>query len=425
MITIGIVIGAGIFQTPTSVAGIAGSIPMALAVWTLGGLLSLVGALTYAELATTYPSTGGDYTFLTRAYGKNTSFLFAWARSTVICTGSIALLGYILGDYLTRLYSLGEFSASIYAALAVIGLTAVNLLGLRSSSRLQNALTVMEIGGVLLVIVAAIVAGQPENLTATPVAEPSLGAVGLALVFVLLTYGGWNEAAYVSAEVRGGPRAMVRTLLFSIVALTVIYVTFVAATFYALGFDGVRDSEAVGIQIMELAFGATGAQAIGLIVAVASLTSMNSTMIVGARSNHAVGHDWPLLSFMGSWQDERNSPAVGFIVQAIIALALVVFGAFEESGFNTMVEFTAPVFWFFFMLTGIAVFVLRRKDPHLTRPFKVPGYPVVPLIFIGTCAYLFYSSITYAQSQNAGFVALGAMISGLVALIGMKFGKRS
>ena len=127
MITVGIVIGAGIFQTPSMVAGIAGTPTLMLMAWVLGGVLSLIGALTYAELATTYPSAGGDYTFLTRAYGKHVSFLFAWARSTVICTGSIALLGFILGDYLTRLFSLGEYSSAMYAALAVVVLTIINL----------------------------------------------------------------------------------------------------------------------------------------------------------------------------------------------------------------------------------------------------------------------------------------------------------
>src|SRR5918992_778057 len=154
MITVGIVIGAGIFETPVLVASIAGSPGTMILAWVLGGVLSFIGALTSAELATTYPSAGGDYTFLTRAYGKNVSFLFAWARSTVICTGSIALLGFILGDYLTRLYSLGPQSSAIYAGLAVVILTSINLIGLRSSSRMQNALAVAEITGVVCVALA-------------------------------------------------------------------------------------------------------------------------------------------------------------------------------------------------------------------------------------------------------------------------------
>jgi amino acid transporter len=160
MITVGIVIGAGIFETPVLVAGIAGSPTPMLIAWVLGGALSFIGALTYAELATTYPSAGGDYTFLTRAYGKNVSFLFAWARSTVICTGSIALLGFILGDYLTRLLPLGPHSSALYAAGAALLLTVINLVGLKGSSRMQNALAIVEIGGVIAVALAAFTLGD-------------------------------------------------------------------------------------------------------------------------------------------------------------------------------------------------------------------------------------------------------------------------
>lgn len=419
MITVGIVIGAGIFQTPTMVAGIAGTPTLMLVAWTLGGVLSLVGALTYAELATTYPSAGGDYTFLNRAYGRHVSFLFAWARSTVICTGSIALLGFILGDYLTRLFNLGEYSSAIYAALAVVLLTAINLVGLRSSSRMQNALTLLEIGGVLVVAIAGMTLDAAPPAPAPTAAEGG-GAFGLAMVFVLLTYGGWNEAAYVSAEVRGGPRAVVRTLVISIGIITLAYLLFVGGVLHGLGFEQLKASQAVGVDVIEGAFGPFGGQLIGVIVAIAALTSMNSTMIVGARSNYSVAHDWPALRFMSGWEGQRSAPVVGFVVQAAIALALIVFGALEKDGFSTMVEFTAPVFWFFFMLSGIALLVLRRRDPQAPRPFRVPWYPLLPLIFVATCAYLLYSSIMYARSQNAGYVALAVMISGAIVLLALR-----
>jgi APA family basic amino acid/polyamine antiporter len=423
MITVGIVIGAGIFQTPSLVAGIAGSPTLMMLAWVLGGVLSLVGALTYAELATTYPSAGGDYTFLTRAYGKNVSFLFAWARSAVICTGSIALLGFILGDYLTRLYSLGEYSSAMYAALAAVLLTAINLIGLRGSSRMQNALTLIEISGVLLVAVAGMTLEPSAPVGAAASSGEGTGAFGLAMVFVLLTFGGWNEAAYVSAEVRGGPRSIVRSLVISIGIITLAYLLFVASVLHGLGFEQLKASKAVGIDVIEAAFGPLGGQMLGVIVAIAALTSMNSTMIVGARSNYSVAQDWSALRFMGQWQGERHAPVVGFIVQAVIALALIVFGALEKDGFSTMVEFTAPVFWFFFMLSGIALLVLRRRDPARTRPFRVPLYPVLPLLFIATCAYLLYSSINYAQSQHASYVALVVMISGAVVLLGLRLRK--
>ena len=419
MITVGIVIGAGIFKTPSMVAGVTGAVDWMLIAWVLGGVLSLIGALCYAELASSFPSAGGDYHFLSRAYGKDLSFFFAWARVAVITTGSIALLAFVFGDYMSRVLSLGPNSSAIYAALTVIVLTAINLFGLRESARTQNILTILEVSGLVLVAVAGLIAVAPAAAPAAPAAATSPNAIppmfGLAMVFVLLTYGGWNEAAYISAEVKGGPRGIVRTLVLSILVITAIYVAFVLAVLNGLGLEGMKNSKAVGADVMQAAFGPFGAQLIGVIVGVATLTSINATMIVGARTNYALGRDWPLLAFIGQWHGTRHVPVVAFVVQGAIALALIAFGALQKDGFSAMVEFTAPVFWFFFLLTGVGLFILRFREPHVARPFKVPLYPILPLIFVITCGYLFYSSVTYAQSQQAVHITFWVMGFGAVA----------
>lgn len=419
MITVGVVIGAGIFKTPSMVAGMTGAIDWMVIAWVLGGVLSLIGALCYAELASAFPSAGGDYHFLTRAYGRDLAFFFAWARVAVITTGSIALLAFVFGDYMSRVLSLGPNSSAIYAALTVVVLTAINLFGLRESARTQNVLTIIEVSGLALVAVAGLVATAPTAAPAAAAAAPASGAFppmfGLAMVFVLLTYGGWNEAAYISAEVKGGPRAIVRALVVSIVAITAIYVGFVLAVLHGLGLDGMKNSAAVGADVMQAAFGPAGAQLIGAIVGVATLTSINATMIVGARTNYALGRDWPVLRFVGQWHGTRHVPTVAFLVQGAIALALIGFGALQKDGFSAMVEFTAPVFWFFFLLTGIGLFVLRFREPHVARPFKVPLYPILPIVFVVTCGYLLYSSVTYAQSQQAVHVTFWVMGAGAVA----------
>jgi basic amino acid/polyamine antiporter, APA family len=415
MIVVGIVIGAGIFRTPSMVAGVTGSVEWMLTAWVLGGVLTLIGALCYAELASTFPNAGGDYHFLTRAYGRDISFFFAWARVAVITTGSIALLAFVFGDYMSRVVSLGPNSSAIYAALTVIVLTALNVIGLRESSRTQNILTILEVTGLLLVALAGLLATAPAAAPAAPAASSAVPPLfGLAMVFVLLTYGGWNEGAYISAEVKGGPRAIVRTLVLAIVVITIVYVAFVLAVLNGLGFAGMQKSQAVGADVMQAAFGPSGAQLIGMIVGIATLTSINATMIVGARTNYALGRDWPQLAFMSRWQGARNVPMVAFLVQGGIGLALIAFGAFQKDGFSAMVEFTAPVFWFFFLLTGVALFVLRFREPTIARPFKVPLYPVLPIVFIATCGYLFYSSVTYAQSKQAVSIALYVMLTGLV-----------
>lgn len=413
LIMLGIVIGGGIFAFPPLVADLTGSVAWMFAAWLLGAALTLVGALCYAELAATFPHAGGDYHFLTLAYGRNVSFFFGWSRMMVIITGSIALLSFVFGDYMSRVYSLGSNSAAIYAALTVIVLTAINIGGLRESARAQSLLTLLLLAGMLCVLLAGILA--PSTAAAPPVEKAAPLNLGTALLFVLFAFGGWNEAAYVSAEVRGGARSILRVLVIAITVITVIYLAFIWALLNNLGFAGLAGSEAVAADAARRAFGATGEKVVGALVAVAALTSINATMIVGARANYSVAGDWPIVGFMNRWNGSRNAPVAAYLVQGAIALLLVLLAAFEQDGVRTMVEFTSPIFWFFFLLTGIALFVLRRRYPARPRPFKVPLYPVLPLIFIGTCAYLLYRSVIYAESQNAIQVVLYVMAAGLGA----------
>jgi basic amino acid/polyamine antiporter, APA family len=416
MIVCGIVIGGGIFALPPLVASTSGTVGWMFAAWVLGAVLTLVGSLCYAELAATFPHAGGDYHFLTRAFGRDVSFFFGWARAAVITTGSTALHAYIFGDYASRILPLGGASASIYAALVVVLLTALNILGLKEASRTQNVITLLLIAGMVLVAFGGLhaPASAPGGATAgQPAASAPL--LGSALLFVLFAYGGWNEAAYISAELRGGRRAILTALVMAIAVITVLYLVFVAALQTGLGFEGLKASHAPAADVAQRAFGGFGSTLIATVVCLSVLASSNATMIVGARSNYALGLDWPIVSFMGRWDRERDVPVAAFLVQGGITLALVGFAAREPSGVRTMVEFTAPVFWFFFLLTGIALFVLRRKYAHVTRPFSVPLYPLPPLIFVGTCAFLLWSSLTYAQSQHALQVAFGVMAAGLVA----------
>ena len=420
MIIVGIVIGGGIFALPPAIAGFTGSPGWMWAAWAGGAALTLIGVLCYAEMASAFPHPGGDYHFLTKAFGRDMSFLFGWARVTVILTGSIAMLAFVCGDYLSAVLSLGPYSSAIYAALVIGVLTSVNIAGLKSSARTQTLLTFVEVGGILLVIVAGFFAAGHPVTPATPASAAQSGMpamFGLALVFVLFTFGGWNEAAYISAEVKGGQRAIFKVLVTSIVALTLIYGLFVLALLSGLGFEGLKSSKAVGADILKTAFGPVGETLIAAMVAISALTSINATMIVGARNNYALGTDWPLLRFMSRWHGERGTPVTALLVQSGIALVLVAIAAVEKGGVNTMVEFTAPVFWGFLTLVGIGFFILRARYPAVPRPFRVPLYPVLPVAFILTCAYLFYSSLTYAQSQGAVRVSLYVMAAGVAAWV--------
>ena len=415
-IIVGIVVGAGIYRAPPVVAQVTGDAGYVLACWIAGGVVSLIGALCYAELASAYPHAGGDYHFLTRAFGRDVSFLYGWARGAVINTGSIALLAFVFGDYATRLVALGPHSPALWAALLVVALTLVNIASLRASAHTQNWLTVVEVAGLVAVCVAGFAVAPAA--TGTPswfASAPSAGALGFAMVFVLLTYGGWNEAAYISAELRGGPRAILFTLVASIAILTALYVAANLAMLHGLGLATLAASTSAPADLVARAFGPRAGEALALFVAVAALTSMNATMLVGARTNYAMGGDWPSLVRLRGWDAERGAPTQAFALQGVLALALVGFGAFEKDGFAAMVEFTAPVFWGFLTLVGAALIVLRRRDGATARPFRVPLYPATPLVFMGACAFLCYSSIDYAAGRNALHVSLVVMGVGVAA----------
>lgn len=423
---VGIVIGAGIFKTPSLVASISGDAGWALVLWLAGALISIVGALCYAELCTAYPSAGGDYHFLRRAFGRDFSFLYGWSRATIINTGSIALLAFVFGDYMSTLVNWGPYSSAIWALFIVVLLTAVNMAGIHASSRIQTWLTVIEIVGLLAVVVAGFWVDAPASGTLTWFMQaPAAAQWGLCLVFVLLTFGGWNEAAYISAELKGGPRTMVWVILASMLTLTVIYLLVNLALLLGLGLNGLSQSKTAAADLLGLAFGPWAQKALGLFVAIAALTSINATMFVGARTNFAVGNDWKALRKLGQWQVNIGSPKQALALQAIISIGLIALGTQEADGFSAMVEFTAPVFWGFLFLVGLSLIWLRQTDPLATRPFKVPLYPLLPLVFCGVCAWLTYSSVTYAISQKAIHVSMWLIASGLLALVVLRLREKS
>lgn len=259
---VGVVIGAGIFKAPAVVAGMTGDTAWMFGAWILGGVVSLVGALCYAELATAYAHAGGDYHFLHRAYGRSVSFLFGWARLSVITTGSIALLSFVFGDYMNQVLPLDLFGAGsgaiVYAVAVILILSWANLRHIHTGMATQTWFTVLEVAGLLLIVVAAVLLFGIEPATIAPAASPgaasgtapSASAFGLAMVFVLLTYGGWNEAAYISAEMKGGSRSMVKALTVSILVITGLYLLVTWAFWKGLGLAGMAGSDAIAADLM-------------------------------------------------------------------------------------------------------------------------------------------------------------------------------
>jgi len=404
-ITVGIVIGAGIFSFPGLVAGFLGRPDLIIAVWIAGGLLSLIGALCFAELATAFPDTGGEYHFLHRAYGRDCAFMYGWARMTVIQTGSIATLSFVFGDYAQQIAPLGDNGPFLYAVLVVVVLTGVNIVGLREAKWLQNLMAAGAILGLLLLILVGF-AGSGASVAAEP--KPvDLGTFGLAMVFVMFTYGGWNEAAYVSAEVKDSSRNMTRALIYGLGLVTILYVLINLAYLYGLGVEGMANSRAIGADVMRPVLGDGGALFMNILIIVIIMASINVTILTGARTSFAMGRDFAPFRFLAQWSDGRAQPVRALLLQGAISFGLIVASLASQDGVKSMVEYLAPVFWLFFLLVGISLFVLRKREPDAVRPFRVPFYPITPFIFCLSSGYLLYASLSYhGVHALAGVVVL-------------------
>jgi amino acid transporter len=414
LLIVGIVIGAGIFRVPADVAAAASSEWQALGLWLLGGLAALAGALTYAELASRYPSIGGEFHFLRLAWGPRLAALFVWARIAVMQTGAIATVAFVAGDYAAGAWPSGP-SPAVWAGLTILGVTLANLASLEAGRRSQQLFVGIELLAIAAVLVAALVIGATGQATtvAAGAGPPASTGLGLALVFIMLAYGGWNEAAYLSAETREGNQAMVRALVLGLGGVTLLYLLVNAAFLFTLGRAALAGTPAPATLLLGAAFGPWAATAVGIAVVVAGLSTMNATIITGARAMCAAGRQVPALAPLGRWDQARSVPRPALLVQAAVALALTAYGATTRDGFTAMVAFGAPVFWLFLALTGASLFVLRRRYPG-ARGFRVPLYPVVPLVFLAVCLAMLWSSVDYAR-----FLLTGTESGRLAGIAGM------
>ena len=403
---IGVVIGIGIFRTPSLVASGVGSETLFIAAWVLGGFIMLVGALCYAELGSAHPDAGGEYHYLSRAYGKPVGLLFAWARGTVIQTGAIAAVAFVYAEYASNILPLGTYGNAIHALIAIVAITALNLVGTPQSARAQLLLTALTV----FALAAVIIAGLSTTGTVHPPiqAGSQWGTFGLAMVFVLLTYGGWNEAAYLSGELKDVRRNMVRTLLLGTLVVTVVYVLANLAYLNVFGLEGLRKSNAVGADLMRIVAGDASAIVFSIIVCICALSTLNATVFTGARVYYALGRDLPAIRALGVWEMHGDKPANALLLQCAIALALIVFGSVMRDGFEAMVAYTAPVFWFFLLLVAISVFVFRSRGGDL--PYRMPLYPLPPIILGAAAVWMIYSSIVYAGVGS--IVGVGVLLLG-------------
>ncbi|HKI32441.1 MAG TPA: amino acid permease [Gemmataceae bacterium] len=423
-IIVGIVIGSTIFKSPQIIMSKVPSPEWGLGAWALGGVLSLIGALCYAELASTYPRSGGDYVYLSRAFGPWCGFLFGWAQLAVILTASCAMLAFVFGEYAAQIWSppavIGspDLWAALLAAAAVVALSLTNILGVVLGKWTQNLLSLLKIIGLGAIVVVGFKHGRADVL-AGPTTAGTM-AFGTAMILVLYAYGGWNDAAFVAAEVRDR-RNILRALILGTGLITIIYLAVNVAYLRVLGFETMRKPEtAVAAEVGRMTLQDNGARAISVLVMVSALGAINGLIFTGSRVYSTLGAENSIFALLGRWSPRLGSPVWSILIQAAITLAMIagVGTAFGRNGidsvmgqlglgampwdqyfggFDTLLAGTAPVFWGFFLLSGLSLFALRQRDPDIERPFRVPLFPLLPLIFCGTCGYMLYSAIDWAK----------------------------
>jgi amino acid transporter len=448
-IIIGIVVGAGIYETPPSVFRSVPNPWIGLAVWVVAGMLCLVGALCYAELATTYPRMGGDYVYLTRAYGAPVGFLYGWTQLAAIQTTNIGMMAFVFGDYAVRLWNL-QGGSVYFALLAVITLSLVNVLGIVLGKTTQNILTVAKVLGLGAIIAAGVFWGEPGWTASSPYDHVSItfpmrgGWFPLlfygALVPVFFTYGGWNDAAFVAAELRNGRKNIPLALILGTGGVILIYLLVNSAYLFALGFEGARGSKTIAADVLQLPLSRWSSEAADwsskamcILVMISALGAVNGLIFTSSRIYAALGADHSIFAGLSRWHPKWGSPIWSLATQAAIATIMIITvgsaigqqtlkelflraGLGEvswegKSGFDSLLRCSAPVFWFFFLLSSLSLFVLRFKDRGKERPFSVPLFPLLPLIFVATCGFMLYSGINYAK--ELGLVGGGLLLAGI------------
>jgi amino acid transporter len=447
-IVVGIVVGVSIFKIPAIVFSNVATPLDGLLVWLAAGVLCLVGALCYAELATLHRRSGGDFVYLSQAYGRWPGFLFGWAQLTGVFSGSIGSIAYVFADYVPKLSwspdpatAKGVLDAAsqtppesgvMWAVFAVVLLTTFHVLGVKTGKTIQNVLTIAKVVGLGAILVLGFTSDLTLDLNQElPVNGPGFG---LAMILVMYAYGGWNDAAFVVSEVKEPQRNVPKALIGGLGAIVVLYLLVNTAYLKGIGFEGLRESgtPAADVVANSRLLGPDGQsfaiRAISLLVMISALGAVHGLIFTGSRLYAALGTDHSVFSKLGNWSARLGTPIWALVAQAGLAIVLILAVGTEagkqtvdwcvgligrkpipwdnyEGGFETLVAATAPVFWGFFLLSGLSVFVFRTHWPDRERPFKVPLYPLVPTIFVITSMWMLCESIKFA-----GDLALLALI---------------
>jgi len=402
MLVIGCIVGVGIFRTASSIATHLNSPFLILALWVFGGLLSLCGALCYAELASMFPASGGDYVYISEIYGRFWGFLFGWTKLFIERTGTIAILGFVFAEYAGRVVPFDTTRLRWVAAGAILLLTAVNVAGIQWGKYVQNVFTALKILALIAIIAAGISAAASHNTvnpswTLPPIDGSLIQAMGVALVFVLWTYGGWTEAAYVAEEVRDPTHTVPRSIILGVVLTTLLYLFVNWSYLLFVPIETLPETPLVASHVMQEALGDLGGFFIAWMVACSAFGALNGYILTGGRILYAMGKDHALFNRLGSVDPTFHTPALALWANAGIAIGLVFTKTFDQ-----IMTYSTVVISVFFTLAVFGVMILRRTSPRYPRPYRAWGYPLTPILFCLTMVG-FILDVCVKQPAEAAF----------------------
>ena len=411
MINAGGIIGSGIFMVPAAVAMFTGSASLFFMVWIAGGIVSLFGALSVAELGAAMPRAGGQYVYLSEAYGPVWGYLYGWSAVAVINTASIAAVGVAFSEYLRFFFPITDVSIKGIAVATIVLLTIINILDVKSGARFQNVFTISKLGAIFGIIILGLVMEGGSNQNLSPFFSDQsftelVGPLGLAMVSVLWTFDGWIFITYVAGEVKNPGRNIPLSLIFCMLIVVTIYLLLNYVLIYTLGFTGMNGSDLVVSDAASVFLGNKGAAIVTLIILISLIGANNGFVLTSARINYAMAKD-KLFFYQASQIHPRfKSPANALIIQCVWASLLTFTGTF-----NQLITYIIFASWIFYGMSAGAVIILRNKKPDMERPYKTPAYPWIPIIFILFAIFLTINTIIEAPRDAA--IGAGIILAGL------------
>lgn len=413
MIAIGGTIGSGIFLTPSLVARALPSPWLILAVWAVGGLMAMAGALTFAELAALMPRAGGQYVYLTEAYGGLVGFLFGWAYFLVVNAGGLGALSVAFATYFGYFVPLGAAGTKMVAVAGLLMLTTINVVGVRAGAVFSDVFTVLKIAGIAALVAVGFAFGSSHTtnfaLSASSVPTGFGAGLATAMVGVLWSTGGWQHATYASAEVKNPRRTLPLAMVVGTATVTLVYLLVNVAYLFLLTPQQIADSPRVAADAVSRVFGSAGGSAISLAIFVSTFGVVGIYTLTAPRIYFAMASDGLFFRRIAEVHPRFRTPAFAIIAQSLWAAVLILFwGTFEN-----LISYVVFTDWIFFGLAAAAVFVFRRRAPTAERLARVPLYPLTPLFFVAMSAWFVAVTLVQRPAQawaGLAFLALGVPV---------------